>query len=117
MTGEVDDDGTPMLRLEAAGREWIAIIDTGFNGELELPTALASHFTGIPSGTRDCILAGGSVVVDDMFLIWFAFDGETRSVEVSYAPVDEILLGTGLIKDYRLDIDFPAQTVELTRLR
>jgi predicted aspartyl protease len=45
MTGEIDETGTPIIRLSIADQEWIATIDTGFNGDLELPEQLADVFT------------------------------------------------------------------------
>lgn len=40
IVGVVTEDGIPMITLPVAGRNWSATIDTGFNGDLELPTAL-----------------------------------------------------------------------------
>jgi predicted aspartyl protease len=40
LTGTVTDDGVPQILLTMAGQPWPAIIDTGFNGELELPDHL-----------------------------------------------------------------------------
>jgi len=38
--GIVSFDGVPMLKLTVADNELDAIIDTGFNGDLELPHML-----------------------------------------------------------------------------
>lgn len=46
MTGEIDDRGTPVLHLEINGLEWVAVIDTGFDGFLVLPDALRDEFPG-----------------------------------------------------------------------
>jgi hypothetical protein len=35
--GIVTDDGVPVIEMQIDDRRWQAIIDTGFNGELELP--------------------------------------------------------------------------------
>jgi hypothetical protein len=43
IVGVVTEDGVPSIELEAGGERWQAIIDTGFNGELELPERLRSH--------------------------------------------------------------------------
>ena len=42
ITGTVTDDGIPMIMLPVAGQLWRGIIDTGFNGDLELPESLRS---------------------------------------------------------------------------
>jgi hypothetical protein len=39
IVGTVSDD-TPVVALDIAGREWPAIVDTGFNGDFELPDEL-----------------------------------------------------------------------------
>jgi predicted aspartyl protease len=83
MKGELAHGGTPILRLNIAGTEWIAIIDTGFSGDLELPQALAQYFQGTPSGQQEFALASGILVMDDMFVIDFPFDGETLPAHVS----------------------------------
>ncbi len=38
--GVVEAGGAPVIYLSLAGQSWRAIIDTGFNGDLELPYAL-----------------------------------------------------------------------------
>lgn len=116
MTGEVDSRGTSVLRLTIAGREWVAVIDTGFDGELELPDVLASHFRkrgGAPARTT---LGGGTVIDEELFLIDFPFDGESVPALASFAPVSEILVGTELLLNYRLEVNFVARTVILERI-
>jgi predicted aspartyl protease len=107
----------PRLQLQIGQQSWNAIIDTGFNGDLELPDALTSQFGGVPSGNQRSVLAGGIVVDDQMYIIDFPFDGDVVKARVCYAPVDDILIGTGLLEDYLLEINFPARLVEVTRLR
>ena len=43
ISGIVTDDGVPIIEVEAGGERWQAIIDTGFNGELELLDRLQSQ--------------------------------------------------------------------------
>jgi hypothetical protein len=38
--GTVSADGIPTILLPVAGQDWRAAVDTGFNGDLELPNAL-----------------------------------------------------------------------------
>ena len=38
--GAVTSDGVPTLQLDVAGQSWDAVLDTGFNGDLELPAQL-----------------------------------------------------------------------------
>ncbi|HEX3998635.1 MAG TPA: hypothetical protein VHX65_08820 [Pirellulales bacterium] len=50
-----------------------------------------------------------------VFLADFPFDGQTVRVQATFADGDEILIGTGMLRDYRLRIDFPARTVAIDR--
>lgn len=116
MTGEVDLRGTPILRMTIDGQEWVAVIDTGFDGELELPEVLSTYFHGEPVGEAETTLGGGTVILEDMFQIAFPFDGETVLAEACFSPVDEILIGTTLLLNYKLEINFVARTVNLERI-
>lgn len=40
IVGVVSIEGLPTIILAIAGQDWPATIDTGFNGDLELPDAL-----------------------------------------------------------------------------
>ena len=59
--------------------------------------------------------AGGQSIVEDLYEVQFAFDGQTVSAEVTYAAAPEILVGTGMLQHHRLEIDFPKDTVRLER--
>ena len=116
LTGTVTDDGVPQLLLAVAGQSWPAIIDTGFNGELELPDHLRSAVNARFIGRIHVALGGGQHVEEDVYLVDFPFDGETLLVEATFVSGQEILLGTHLLRRYRLTIDFPARTVQLERV-
>jgi hypothetical protein len=44
--GQVDLDGVPRIHLKIGAGTWPAMIDTGFNGDLELPAQLAGTLKG-----------------------------------------------------------------------
>jgi hypothetical protein len=64
--GEVGLDRVPRIRMEIAGKEWSATIDTVFNGDLELPIALRplvkAQFTDTLSSWSRTGDRGGRVV-------------------------------------------------------
>jgi len=72
-------DGVPFFEWEIARRKWRTIIDTGFNGGLELPYALRPHVSAKPFGPASSVLAGGVVVEEDHFIVQVAFDGQLIS--------------------------------------
>lgn len=41
--GQVSQNGVPWIELQVAGQNWRAVIDTGFNGHLELPLSLQTQ--------------------------------------------------------------------------
>lgn len=116
MVGTVSPDGVPTLLLSVAGQTWTAVIDTGFNGDLELPDVLRLALHARFDSQTCSVLAAGQVVVEDLYLVDFPFDGQTVEAEATFAPVGEILIGTQLLSQYRLEIDFAARTVLLTRV-
>jgi predicted aspartyl protease len=60
-------------------------------------------------------LAANQSVDEDVYLVDFYFDSISVRVQATLVNGEEILIGTGILKDYRLQIDFPAQTVALER--
>jgi predicted aspartyl protease len=57
--GTVTADGVPTVSLVVAGKNWSATIDTGFNGDLELPEALRSFVKPRFLASTEWLLAGG----------------------------------------------------------
>lgn len=57
--GVVTEAGVPVVRLPVAGREWMATIDTGFNGGLELPEVIFAKLSPRFYSRSKTLLAGG----------------------------------------------------------
>ena len=113
--GTIDEKGLPIIILSIAGRGWKATIDTGFNGDLELPYALGSYLNPQFFGRGLSLLAGGQSLEEEHYLVDFPFDGEVVRALATFVSREEILIGTHLLADYRLLIDFPAAEVKLER--
>ena len=105
----------PFILLPIAGREWKAIIDTGFNGDLELPEALASLIKLRYIGRGTSLLAGNQAIEEDQFLVEVPFEDKTVRGIATFVSGDNILLGTNMLREHVLLIDFPQRTVTLTR--
>ena len=101
--------------LSLAEEEWATVVDTGFNGALELPAALSSRLTLESAGFITSELAAGVTVEEEAFRTFIEFDGEQIEVDVTFADVEQALLGTWLLAKHRLEIDFPKATVRLAR--
>src|SRR5260370_31053071 len=103
IVGNVDEDGVAFITLVVAGQEWRAIIDSGFNGDLELPDALRPFVNPRFRAQTISILGGGQTILEDYYVVDFPFDGHTVPAEATFVPGTEILVGTHLIRDYRLE--------------
>ncbi len=113
--GIITEDGVPAIEVEIGSQRWQAIIDTGFNGELELPERLRSHANAQFVGRAASLLAANQRIEEDVFLADFPFDGRIVRVQATFVDGDEILIGTRMLRDYRLRIDFPARTVAIEK--
>lgn len=92
------------------------MIDTGFNGDLELPEALCPFVSVRFIGRTRFLLAAGQTAVEDTFLVNFPFDEETVLAEATFTSATEILMGTGMLRRYQLEIHFPNRTVSRQRV-
>jgi clan AA aspartic protease len=102
--------------LNVGGSKYSAIIDTGFNGDLELPENLRSAVNARLFCQAKSHLAAGVVVEEELYLVDFPFEGRNIRSHATFVDGDEILIGTHLLKDYRLSINFVARSVRLQRI-
>ena len=117
ITGVVDAEGVPCIEIEIAGRIWQSVIDTGFNGDLELPSALHSLLKAKFIGRIRSLLAGGQTIEEDNFLVRFPFDGIEVRAEATFVLQSEILSGTHLLRNHKLEVDFHRKLVRLDRCK
>ena len=109
--GVVTRDGIPVIELEVNGQIWTAIVDTGFNGDLELPEELRPNVNADFVGRITSLLASSQEIEEDIYLVDFPFDGRMVRAQATFARGDSVLIGTEMLRDSRLRIDFPAETV------
>ena len=115
IAGEVTDDGVPFIRFELAGEVFVAVIDTGFNGDLELPRKLRDRLNAKFVNSIESVLAAGQSVVEDVYAVMVTFDGRHFQAEVTFSDAGEILIGTRLLRQHFLEVDFVQQTLRLER--
>jgi predicted aspartyl protease len=113
--GVLSAQGLPTIILPIAGQDWPATIDTGFNGDLELPDALREPLNAQFVGRATAALAGGQSVEEDVYLVDFPFDGRIVQAEATFVIGNRVLIGTNLLREYSLQINFVSRTVQLER--
>jgi predicted aspartyl protease len=115
ITGHVSDDGVPTIILPVDGKDWPAVVDTGFNGDLELPETLRNRLNPQYVGRVTSALGAGQTIEEDTYLVDFPFDSEMIRAIATFVDGPEILIGTNLLRNHRLQIRFVGKTVELER--
>ena len=116
IVGQVDEDGVPVIEIQVAGQTWPATMDTGFNGDLELPVELRAKVNAHFICRVRSFLAAGQVIEEDNHAVDFPFDGQVMDAETTFVGSDAILIGTRLLRHHRLEINFVEQTVLLERI-
>ena len=116
ISGSVSANGIPSISTRIADRTYRGVIDTGFNSDLELPKELATVFKAEFIGTAKFNLASGVSVQEEVFRTEFPFDGTIVRADATFVDSDHILIGTHLLRNDRLSINFVACTVRLKRL-
>ena len=85
-------------------RDIEAVVDTGFNGPLTLPSGLIANL-GLPWRTRTVVvLANGATEECDVYTATITWDGSRRRIVVQAADTTP-LVGMGLLYGYQVIIN------------
>ena len=110
---------TPKASVEVGGiRRSIAleaIVDTGFTGYLCVPIRVAVTLGLELIGHEYVELGDGSRKKEFIFMGSIKFLGDAQEAEILLAEGDFGLIGTRLLDDCRLTVDFPAKDVKIVR--
>jgi clan AA aspartic protease len=109
IVGTVRDGREPVIRLALVGaagqvEEVDAVIDTGFTGELTLPSSITALLGHRSRGSEEARLADGEMVLLPTYRIPVLWDGVQQLATVMEAENDP-LIGMRLLHGYRLTID------------
>jgi clan AA aspartic protease len=99
----------PTINVALIGRDGVryyvdAIVDTGFNDFLMLPSSLLTTVGSRRVGRGRAILADGSEMVFDIHTVTVLWEGRPRRVDVD-AGGELALVGTRLLEGYKLDVN------------
>jgi clan AA aspartic protease len=96
----------PLVVASANGKRQLvdAVIDTGFNGFLCLPSAIIAALD-LPWNASDMVTLGdGSETLFDLYAASVIWDGEYLEIDIAESET-EPLIGMALLYGYRLQID------------
>jgi predicted aspartyl protease len=99
-------DGHPRLTLFVNGTPTDLVLDTGFEGEIALPGALAQRLCGPTIGSQAHRMADGRLVHVPVHQVELDWQGELSSLVVLRLE-GEPLAGTELLYDRHLPIESP----------
>ena len=114
--GTVSVEGLPTITLSIASQVWKATIDTGFNGDLELPEPLRNSLNARYVGQITSALAGGKMLEEAVYLVDFPFDDKVIEAKTTFVPGSGMLIGTHLLREYRLLINFGVERLSWEEL-
>ena len=133
LRGSIDDWNRPLIRIEATGffDPLVAFIDTGFNGAIIIDEMQAMRL-GFNIAKKWHARVRLASLQEESFQLcrgtfpWFGEQApitafvleetqEQRRERTARKTEEEILIGTELLSDCRLEIDFPGRNVLITK--
>ena len=117
MQGKLTAGGLPTVPVTVGATTVDAVVDTGFDGHLQLPDTLAGATPRVFYRVERFVFPDGSWADFEVYVIGVEFDGGDVITRAVYTPSSESLIGHRFLTDYRLTIDYPAGTVPLDRTR
>ena len=110
VTGYVDRLRQPRIKLTVKGNRQSAriepVVDTGFNGALSLPVAIAIPLGLELYGRIPVELADGLMKNELVFLGSVIWRGQERLIKIFLTESKAALIGSGLLQGQKLDIDY-----------
>jgi clan AA aspartic protease len=112
MNGRIDESGRALLEIELRPTANSSVsmvdvwIDTGFTGDLVLPSRMIDALRLSKSGSVDAILADGSAILVTTYTCLLNWFGEVRQLEVIANQGEQPLLGVGLLLGLELSINY-----------
>ncbi|MBI5399311.1 hypothetical protein HZB07_01650 [Candidatus Saganbacteria bacterium] len=103
MLGTFNND-QPKIEIEVSGvngtpKKINAIVDSGFNGYLQIPYVVAFPLGLVLTGIQSNTLADGSSSAHLVCIGSVTVDGKTVRTTIDITPANIVLLGTKLLKD------------------
>lgn len=118
ITGIVNENDEPAvsisLILKGKPSDFVAVIDTGFNGYLSVSQKLVNKSSWYFLGYEEYEIATGEKVTQKVYLGEIIFDGKKTNSYILTSKSEDILIGTKLLKNKILTIDFRLRKLRIT---
>ena len=116
LDGYFNANDEPVVELDLFSSSIEVLVDTGFGGSLIIPehlsTGLALHFEGFD----EFFTVTGDLLVAPAYSVVLNWLGRAVTVPVAITPdVKEALLGSQMLKNCVLTIDYENRTVSISR--
>jgi clan AA aspartic protease len=110
----------PVIGIDVGSLHIELLVDTGFNGSLIIPTQRCNQLGPILKfeGPEEFHSVTGEMFLADAYSMEIDWLGKrTRVAVATCREVDEAILGSYLLKDCRLTIDYGHRTVTISESR
>ena len=95
-----------LLNSSGQTRDIDAVVDTGYNGFLTLPSVLVAELELTRLGQKSLVLANGRRDIFDTYGVTVFWDGQSRFVDADEADAAP-LLGMSMLDNHDLSIQVP----------
>jgi clan AA aspartic protease len=108
-------DYSPYIEVTVIGNrgqvDIVGLLDTGFNDDLSLPMEIGVALGLELQDMVESELADGTVILELTYTAYVDWEGELKRVSVTLTRSDEALIGTGLLEDKSVNLDFRTEEV------
>lgn len=112
--GSVNTRNEPVLEMDLGAFSVELLVDTGFDGGLILPSRVADQLHLTYVGLEEFNSVSGERIVAKAYSIEINWLGKRVRVSVVVSPrINEALLGSQMLRDCRLTIDYGYRTVTI----
>ena len=114
--GLVNENSEAVLRIKLTSGETIdCVLDTGFNGNLILPKSFVEKYSPDVLIRVQVELAEGKTAEVGMTTVEIKWLGNEFPINILVSETDECLIGTELLVDSLLEIDYKNRLVKITK--
>lgn len=106
VVNELNEATLPLVIGNTEGKRQLinAVIDTGFNGFLTLPSSIITNLN-LPWNASEIVTLGdGKKTIFDVYAVMIIWDGEYREIDVAESET-EPLIGMSLLSGYQLQVE------------